>query len=707
MFAQLIFSTRVQMVTFITVLVIGFISFLSITPVASAQTSPSTNVSELQAMIERLMVQIALLQGGTPTTPLPPTVSLNRFVVGESVDVAAAVRVRSNASLVGAVLGTQTAGQRGTVVDGPIRADGHIWWKIDYLSGPDGWTAEFWLVSNSSDGQSAMQKGFHRVSRGAETAVSVGKQDARFAKVEIPAANLDRYVNKVTMFASAGVSNAQKQPWLAFKTVSIFKNGIKIGSKDVSSQSAWRSVRTSDTVESVSAYEVILFEGNVKILAGVTYTADLAISLNTSAGAGDTWSFGIPEQGVVVWSNITGPVKYGHQVERVVLAINKSTSTVALGNYVGYMNGEQFIGTNGISKAEALSNCKLQATNNPTAVVRCTWNDIEIYSTTTVALGDYVGYMNEVQFIGTNGITRAEALSNCKKNAGDNPTASVRCTWNGVEIYSSTPVVTAPGKNSFGCDRTLADGSTVADGKVACYGMWDYGDAFGGDKDMCGAYSSPKKGCEIKTTLCNSGSAKATTYYTGTTIPAAKINTVSANLQSTGDVVKKEVAGLWEYTCITPVTTAPGKNNFACDRSVLSPLGNGKLACYGMWDYGDAFGGDKDMCGAYGSAEKGCVISTPVCESGSAKATVYYTGTTIPSAKLSAVATRLKTTSDIASKEIAGIWEYTCVAPTPVPTPIPVSNATNAGAVLGASTDIYSEISTTLKGISEFLQRLR
>ena len=102
------------------------------------------------------------------------------------------------------------------------------------------------------------------------------------------------------------------------------------------------------------------------------------------------------------------------------------------------------------------------------------------------------------------------------------------------------------------------------------------------------------------------------------------------------------------------------------------------------------------------------MISTSVCESGNAKAATYYTGATIPVAKLSNLATRLKTTGDIARTEIAGIWEYICVAPmtTPVPVPIPVSDTTASGAVLGASTDIYAEISTTLKGIGAFLQRL-
>ncbi len=50
--------------------------------------------------------------------------------------------------------------------------------------------------------------------------------------------------------------------------------------------------------------------------------------------------------------------------------------------------------------------------------------------------GSYRGYLNGSQFIATNDITRDAALSNCKLNAANNPSSSIRCTWNGEEIYS-------------------------------------------------------------------------------------------------------------------------------------------------------------------------------------------------------------------------------------------------------------------------------
>ncbi|MCE9586677.1 FKBP-type peptidyl-prolyl cis-trans isomerase, partial [Candidatus Uhrbacteria bacterium] len=55
----------------------------------------------------------------------------------------------------------------------------------------------------------------------------------------------------------------------------------------------------------------------------------------------------------------------------------------------------------------------------------------------TVTLATYMGYLDGALFITTANISRDDALSNCKTNAANNPARSARCTWGGVEIYTS------------------------------------------------------------------------------------------------------------------------------------------------------------------------------------------------------------------------------------------------------------------------------
>lgn len=61
-------------------------------------------------------------------------------------------------------------------------------------------------------------------------------------------------------------------------------------------------------------------------------------------------------------------------------------------------------------------------------------------------LGSYRLYFgnNTYASVSNNSITRANALANCMQNKEANPTLSVRCTWNGTEIYNSTTPTVSP-----------------------------------------------------------------------------------------------------------------------------------------------------------------------------------------------------------------------------------------------------------------------
>ena len=88
---------------------------------------------------------IALM--GTTSVASAQTATAN-FSQGDTVSVAAAVNVRGGPN--GAVLGQKAAGATGTLVGGPVNANGYTWWQVDYTSGTDGWTAEDFLQNTNT-----------------------------------------------------------------------------------------------------------------------------------------------------------------------------------------------------------------------------------------------------------------------------------------------------------------------------------------------------------------------------------------------------------------------------------------------------------------------------------------------------------------------------------------------------------------------------
>ena len=67
-----------------------------------------------------------------------------KFSIGDVVHVTTNhLKVRSSAG--GTWIGTQRYGATGTVVAGPTNANGYTYWKVDYTSGVDGWSAQDWL----------------------------------------------------------------------------------------------------------------------------------------------------------------------------------------------------------------------------------------------------------------------------------------------------------------------------------------------------------------------------------------------------------------------------------------------------------------------------------------------------------------------------------------------------------------------------------
>lgn len=89
-------------------------------------------------------VTVTVLTPEPTPTPTPTPSPSDKFLVGDTVKVNTLIlSVRKTAG--GSWLGYQRSGNSGKVVDGPVRVWNLNWWKIDYASGADGWSAEDFL----------------------------------------------------------------------------------------------------------------------------------------------------------------------------------------------------------------------------------------------------------------------------------------------------------------------------------------------------------------------------------------------------------------------------------------------------------------------------------------------------------------------------------------------------------------------------------
>ncbi len=262
-------------------------------------------------------------------------------------------------------------------------------------------------------------------------------------------------------------------------------------------------------------------------VTGVTARVDFGLS-NGCAGYVIDWGDGKTQQQI---SSSNGPIctQIYTPVSLVHTYPGDGTWTIKLTSYSG--------GTKGAVTTKTVN----------TLVPMPAPGDYKVYKDNSLF---YDGYQ---QFL-----LQSDALNHCKQLAANYQTAAVRCTWNGTTIFDNSSTITppttvssvAPQKNYFACNRSLSPAQTFANGQVACYGMWDYGNDFGGDVNMCGSYNG-STGCNIPVSACASSYGSATKYYSNSALSnnASKLSEVAANLQVTTSVAKAGIAGLWEYTC--------------------------------------------------------------------------------------------------------------------------------------------------------------
>lgn len=127
-------------------------------------------------------------------------------------------------------------------------------------------------------------------------------------------------------------------------------------------------------------------------------------------------------------------------------------------------------------------------------------------------------------------------------------------------VVAAPPVAVTtngPKKNLMSCTNPKSYG--LAQGQEACYGIWDYGDEFGNDQNMCppNGYSGGTTGCKVTTPACQSGQAVATRLIPVNSLSqnSSDIETLARTLGSTKEAVKAQLISVWVYTCDAATTS--------------------------------------------------------------------------------------------------------------------------------------------------------
>lgn len=115
------------------------------TPIKTRAYKDGYAMSQVLEFIDGVLVLSSITTPtATVSTTKYQTVASNLSVYG-TVSTTEYLKVRATPTLSGEALGTQSVNAGGVIVDGPISADGYTWWKIDYATGPDGWSAGTYL----------------------------------------------------------------------------------------------------------------------------------------------------------------------------------------------------------------------------------------------------------------------------------------------------------------------------------------------------------------------------------------------------------------------------------------------------------------------------------------------------------------------------------------------------------------------------------
>lgn len=539
---------------------------------------------------------------------------------------------------------------------------------------------------------------------------------------KVKAQKYNRNLNRVTLYVSPGKNNQVKEPWVAFDDLHVEVNGYDVRSVDVDDASLWKKVSNSSGKD---IYAVTVYEGNIVLPARLS--PSFGVTVDVSEGARqDTWSVWMPENGIVTWVKETGNVifgpsriftykvindveiKEGVQLSSLNTDVNVEGENGNLGDFeiefeATAIDGDVYIAkTTGQSGQEGVI---YGVEGNKDAKVSSA-----ITSMAEEVAGYYVVREGESEEFSLNVWVEAVTSGNYKVVLkGLNYRSGVAMPPIKFQVVSnpkdySTPSVVLQGKSVVATSTAkinsfVATPTTVASGQPVTL-TW----SASGVSSCTLIDGTGEKPVTMKTGLNANGTYQVMPLWkdNGKDYVQYLLNCQDASTLK-DKVVGASVTVKLQGTITPPEKVVfPNKNAFNCNRTVATKLGANGLACYGMWDYGEGFGGDVAMCGGYNEGKTGCVIKTPVCQSGSAKATKYFTGKDISTEKMIEVNALLKTNSATVKEGVAGLWEYRCTAPAVAKPIVTNTNASSTvGSVRGISTD---DITTQLAAIAAALE---
>lgn len=125
-------------------------------PVAKASEGVDTEakIAELTAKIAVLQSLLAKILAGAgaaaTSTPLEGEMKGPVIPLGTELTLTAGIQVRSDAGGRDTLLGTQATGTMGTIIAGPVKANEHIWYQVDFATGIDGWCLASGILAKSN-----------------------------------------------------------------------------------------------------------------------------------------------------------------------------------------------------------------------------------------------------------------------------------------------------------------------------------------------------------------------------------------------------------------------------------------------------------------------------------------------------------------------------------------------------------------------------